>query len=400
MSGSLQEKIKLQLPTIDPSDSRYVPELVESILSSARTHGVSDVHLLPSEHGLEMRWRIDGVLQVIAKFPSELSGNIVSRLKVLAELLTYRTDVPQEGRISGTDDNFEMRVSTFPTLFGEKGVVRLFVGSGKYRYLNELGFPPDISKSLKQHLSETGGIILVTGPAGSGKTTTLYACLREIFSRSAASRSIATLEDPIEAVVSGVSQSQIKPTSGFDYETALKSLLRQDPEVIMVGEIRDTISAELVFQASLTGHLVLTTFHAGSTSEAVGRLLEMGIEPYQLRSGILCVLNQRLVRRLCECSRVGDDPDGRLGLDVDQFKVSVGCEQCSGAGYRDRIVLVETMTPGRDEIGSAILARSDAAEIERCAVEAGMITRWQRGCDVVNSGTSSPKEVRRVLGFR
>lgn len=378
----------------------YVPEVVDVILSSARDHGASDVHLVPSDSGLLMSWRIDGVLQPVATFPADLSSNIVSRLKVLAELLTYKTDIPQEGRIPGDDDNLEMRVSTFPTLFGEKGVVRLFVGSGHFRYLRELGMPPDVFESLSNHLRETGGVILVTGPAGSGKTTTLYACLRELIQGPTISRSIVTLEDPIETVVDGISQSQIRPNHGFDYETGLKSLLRQDPEVIMVGEIRDKTTAELVFQASLTGHLVLTTFHSGSSAEAIGRLLDMGIEPYQLRSGILCVLNQRLVRRLCTCSVAKDDFDGRLGLSVDQYRDPVGCDKCHGTGYRGRTILVEMLSPERNETGKAILSQHDASEIERQAVEAGMITRWIRSCDAVDAGETSPAEVRRVLGFR
>ncbi|MGH7201952.1 MAG: GspE/PulE family protein, partial [Planctomycetaceae bacterium] len=373
---------------------------VDALLAAAREAGASDVHLLPGEDGLKMSWRIDGVLQPVHGFPAAVSPNIVSRLKVLAELLTYRTDVPQEGRIRGQGSDVEMRVSTFPTLHGEKGVVRLFVGSGRFRHLDDLGLPDDIAATLRNLLGETGGVILVTGPAGSGKTTTLYACLRELAGLAPVERSISTLEDPIEAVLPGVAQSQVRPAAGFDYETGLKSLMRQDPEVIMVGEIRDPGTAEIVFQASLTGHLVLTTFHAGSAAEAVGRLLDMGIEPYQLRSGILAVINQRLVRRLCDCAAEGTGPDDRMGLDVARFRLSVGCEQCAGTGYRDRMIVAEMLLPNMKDMARAILARRDARHIEQQAIEAGMVSRWTRILQAVEAGETSPAEVRRVMGFR
>lgn len=384
---------------VDPSHPEYVPELVDAILASASDHGASDVHLVPSENALEMSWRLNGVLQTVASFPNALKANIVARLKVLAELLTYRTDVPQEGRISADVDDVETRVSTFPTLFGEKAVIRLFVGSGDFRNLDNLQLPPGTAAELREGLVESGGVILITGPAGSGKTTTAYACLREIVA-STISRSVVTLEDPVEAVVEGAAQSQVKPSAGFDYETGLKSLLRQDPEVMLVGEIRDAATARLVFQMALTGHLVLTTFHAGSASEAVARLLDMGIEPYQLRSGILGVLNQRLCRVLCSCAVDSRDSDGKLGLPVDRFREPTGCELCGGTGFQGRRPLVEMLTVNDRQTATAILSRSDSAEIEKSAIEAGMRTRWDRACEAVESGNTSPSEVRRVLGFR
>jgi len=398
MSTTLQEQFQQQLPGIAESDPKYVTELVDVMLTAAQEADASDVHLIPSGDGLGMTWRIDGVLQPVARFPREISANIVSRLKVLAELLTYQTDVPQEGRICG-GDAVEMRVSTFPTLFGEKAVIRLFVGSGAFRHLDDLLLPEEMCTTLRGLLNETGGVLLITGPAGSGKTTTCYACLRELADKSPVAKSIASLEDPIEALVGGVAQSQIKPAAGFDYQTGVRSLLRQDPEVIMVGEIRDRETAELVFQASLTGHLVLTTFHAGSAAEAVGRLLEMGIEPYQLRSGILAVINQRLARRLCDCAVAGDAESASLGLDVRQLREAAGCGDCASTGYRNRIVLAEMLQPNTEATARAILSRSDAREIERLAVADGMISRWKRATEAVNQGRTSAAEVRRVLGF-
>jgi type II secretory ATPase GspE/PulE/Tfp pilus assembly ATPase PilB-like protein len=398
MSTTLQEQFRQQLPGIAESDPKYVTQLVDVMLTAAQDADASDVHLIPSGDGLGMTWRIDGVLQPVARFPRELSANIVSRLKVLAELLTYQTDVPQEGRIRG-GEAVEMRVSTFPTLFGEKAVIRLFVGSGGFRYLDDLLLPEEMSTSLRGLLNETGGVLLITGPAGSGKTTTCYACLRELTEKSPVAKSIASLEDPIEAIVGGVAQSQIKPATGFDYQTGVRSLLRQDPEVLMVGEIRDRETAEIVFQASLTGHLVLTTFHAGSAAEAVGRLLEMGIEPYQLRSGILAVINQRLARRLCACAVAGDVKTASLGLDVQQHREAAGCGECASTGYRNRIVLAEMLQPNTEATARAILSRSDAREIEKLAVADGMISRWRRATEAVNQGLTSAAEVRRVLGF-
>ena len=294
------------LAKLDPADPRYATDAVERVLSAARSNGASDVHFQPGRDGLNLTWRIDGVLLPVASIPIRIAPNIVARLKVLAELLTYRTDVPQEGRIRGAPGEVEMRVSTFPTLFGEKAVVRMFASPGLFLRLADLGLPEAVRDGLGQLLGETSGAIVLSGPAGSGKTTTIYACLRELAARSSGQRSLATLEDPIESVVPGVAQSQVNLAAGLTLESGLKSLLRQDPEVIAIGEIRDRATAETALQAALTGHLILTTFHAGSACEVIGRLLDMGIEPYVLRSGLRAVVAQRLVRRLCSCSCPAD----------------------------------------------------------------------------------------------
>ncbi len=265
---------------------RYAPDVVELALTEAQAAGASDIHFQPGADGVEVRWRIDGVLQPVANLPSKTAPNIVGRLKVLAELLTYRTDIPQEGRIRGLPGAVEMRVSTFPTLFGEKAVVRMFAGPGRFLRLVDLSLPATVRDELDHLLGETSGAIVLSGPAGSGKTTTIYACLRELAARSRGERSLATLEDPIEAVVTGVAQAQVNPAAGLTLELGLKSLLRQDPEVIAIGEIRDKTTAEIALQAALSGHLILTTFHAGSACEVIGRFLDMGIEPYVVRSGL------------------------------------------------------------------------------------------------------------------
>ncbi len=399
MSGSIHDLVARQLAELDPADPQFASRVVERMLAAGRDRGASDLHLQPAASGLELKFRIDGVLQPAGTFPSRVAGNIIARLKVLAELLTYRTDVPQEGRIRTPQTDVEMRVSTFPTLYGEKAVVRLFAGSGQYQRLDDLGLPEDVLKPLRRLLGETSGAILATGPAGSGKTTTVYACLRELAGRDDAVQSLVSLEDPIEVAVPGVAQSQVNPAAGLDLATGLRFLMRQDPQVIMVGEIRDRPTAEAAFQASLTGHLLLSTFHAGSAAEGISRLSDMGIEPYLLRSGVLAILSQRLARRLCRCSRQTGDPAARLGLPVEEVCIPAGCDACGGTGYGGRFVLVEMLTAERTELGRAILSRSDTATLERLAVEAGMVTRWERAYQAVRQGRTSPAEVRRVLGF-
>ena len=378
----------------------YATDVVELLLKAAAVRSASDVHLQPTADGLDVRWRIDGVLNPVALLPATASGKVVARLKVLADLLTYRNDVPQEGRLRETPGGLEMRLSTLPTLYGEKAVVRLFAGSGRYLKVDDLGFPDDLRVRIHRLLDATSGAILFSGPAGSGKTTTIYACLREIVARTEGRRSVATLEDPIEVAIPGAAQTQVNIGSGLTMEAGLRALLRQDPEVIAVGEIRDRATAEVAFQASLTGHLVLSTFHAGNAAAVVGRLGDMGIEPYLLRSGLLAVVGQRLVRRLCACAKdaADDDPAARLGLDVARSRTPVGCGECGGSGYRGRLILAEMIEPDATEIGRAILSRSDVAQVEALAVSAGMVSLRERARRAVEDVATSPAEIRRVLG--
>ncbi len=393
------ESIRDRLGQLRAADAQYATRFVDLLLEEARAMSVSDVHLQPDGGELDVRWRVDGVLQHVGRFPLGEATDVVARLKVMAELLTYRSDVPQEGRIRDAPGRVEMRVSTFPTLHGERAVVRLFAETGQFLFLKDLGLPGEIELSLGQLLAETSGAIILSGPAGSGKTTMAYACLRELVRSAGGQKCIVSLEDPIETAIAGVAQSQIKSAAGFNFEAGLRSIMRQDPEVIMVGEIRDRETALAAFQASLTGHLVMTTFHAGSAAEAVSRLSDMGIEPYLLRSGILAILNQRLVRRLCDCA-VATDDEARLGLPVRAARRPTGCDACAGIGYRGRMVIAEMLTVQRTEVSRAILSRDDSAKLEKLAVAAGMVTRWQRACDAVEAGKTSTAEVRRVFGFQ
>jgi type II secretory ATPase GspE/PulE/Tfp pilus assembly ATPase PilB-like protein len=394
------ERLVDTLTRLDTGNPRYATEVVDRLLLQARAVGASDVHLHPRVEGLDLRWRIDGVLQPVAVLPAKLAPNIVARLKVLAELLTYRTDVPQEGRIRNLPGEVEMRLSTFPTLHGEKAVVRLFAGPGRFLRLDDLGLPADAREALSHFLNETSGAVILAGPAGSGKTTTMYACLRELAARSRGERSLATLEDPIESAVAGVAQAQVNAAAGLTLETGLRALLRQDPEVIAIGEIRDRGTAEIALQGALTGHLIMTTFHAGSACEVIGRLLDLGIEPYAIRSGLRLVLAQRLARKLCpSCSIPAARPEDLLGLPVTQARLAQGCDACGGTGYLGRILLAELLPPDQEHLGKAILARADVHHLERLALEAGMSSHWQHACHAVEAGLTSPAEIRRVLGI-
>ena len=399
MPSSLQGFADDVITQIAPDDPEFATQAIEQLLNQGRVTCASDLHLQPAEDRLEISFRIDGVLQSAGSFPDAVAQNVVARLKVLAGLLTYRTDTPQEGRVRTEKSSVELRVSTFPTLYGERAVVRFFASSQQYRSLDDLGLPDDIADQLQHLLSETSGALLTTGPAGSGKTTTVYACLRYLVDISEAQRSIVSIEDPIEVAVPGVAQAQVNPSTNLDLATGLRFLMRQDPEIIMVGEIRDRATAESAMQASLTGHLLLSTFHAGSAAEAISRLSDMGIEPYMLRSGVLGILSQRLVRRLCDCAVETDDLSRLLGLPVKSARVPVGCERCDQTGYSGRSVLAELLTVQRNDLGRAILSRSDAAALEELATASGMVSRWDRALTALESGVTSPAEIRRVLGF-
>jgi general secretion pathway protein E len=394
-----QLDIQRQLARFNPRDPHYATAFVDALFTAAQAAGASDVHLQPTRHGLDVRWRLDGVLQLVGNFPRGDAADVVSRLKVLAQLLTYHTDRPQEGRIRGQLGDIEMRVSTFPTLHGERAVIRLFASQQRFEQLEDLGLPRDIESAVCQLLCETSGALIISGPSGSGKTTTAYACLRHLVRTSAGGKSVVSLEDPIEVAVEGVAQSQVNPGANFSLAAGLRSLMRQDPEAILVGEIRDREAAETVFQAALTGHIVVTTFHAGSAAGAISRLSDMGIEPYLLRSGTRAILNQRLVRRLCVCAVAIDHGPELLGLPVSGARQAVGCPQCRMTGYDGRFVLAELLVTDPSELGRAILSRTEASQLEQLAIRNGMVPIWQHAMQAVQAGQTSPHEIRRTFGF-
>jgi type II secretory ATPase GspE/PulE/Tfp pilus assembly ATPase PilB-like protein len=388
-----------QLESLDATSPTYVIELVDLILGEAAVVSASDIHLLPTATDLEVLYRIDGVLHLAGALPKSFLPNVVARLKLLANMITYRSDIPQEGRIRESYGDVEKRVSTFPTHFGEKVVIRMFGGMSQFQRLEDLGLPEEIRRTLSTLLNETSGAILFAGPAGSGKTTTLYTCFRELSIASRGGRSLMTLEDPIEMLVPGEAQAQINHAAGLDLAVGLRSMMRQDPEVIGVGEIRDLATAEVALQASLTGHLLLCTFHAGSAAGVIGRLEEMGIEPYVIISGVRAIVCQRLVRRLCSCASATDDPNQLLGLDVSNAWVTVGCPQCRGTGYHGRVMLAEILIPNDRTIRRAIRRHADVVRLEEIALRSGMVRLSERARRAVQAGLTDPAEFRRVLGI-
>jgi general secretion pathway protein E len=396
------------LETTGADDPQAAVAIADALLAASATAGASDVHLLPTADGLHVSWRIDGVLQPLGRVRNELAGNVVTRLKVMARLLTYRTNVPQEGRIAAAADGaHEVRISTFPTLFGEKLVARnLARGDRPLARIADLGLPADVTQALRATLLHTSGALIIAGPAGSGKTTTAYACLREIIDASRGQRSIATLEDPIEAVVEGVAQSQVAPGAGFDLLIGLRSLVRQDPEVILIGEIRDAEAAGVALQAALTGQMVIATFHATDAAAALSRLGEMGIPPYAIRSGVRTVISQRLLRRLCECAENDADSAaakvlglGTLGDTTAAVRSPKGCERCRRTGYAGRLAVAELLNVEASSVGEAILARQDAAAVREAAGAAGTVSLIQRAARLVSEGVTSADEVLRVFGM-
>lgn len=388
-----------QLLQQNPKADAYAEGTVATLLQGALALRASDVHLQPTPSGYQIKIRIDGVLQTLGEIPRGEKTDATARLKILAGLLTYRTDIPQEGRVSDLTFGQEVRVSTFPALHGERVVIRILWQQEELHDLSDLGLPQSIADELAALLKESSGMILVAGPAGSGKSTTAYACLRHIAAQQHGGRSIVTLEDPIESEIPGISQSHIRPSAGFDFATGLRSLMRQDPEVILVGEIRDPITVETAMQASLTGQLVLSTFHSGSAGEAIRRLIDMGIPPYMIQSGLLGVLHQRLVRTLCDCA-VPCEEGQRFGFAIDGMKQPNGCEKCRGIGYLGRTLLAEWLVPHQHRLSQLPLETATSASIEAWAVEAGMLTRWSQAEAMLSHGTTSPAEIRRVLGFR
>lgn len=388
-----------KLRSLPGQDPQYAVRFIDNLLDAACEIGASDVHLQPVPSALEIRWRLDGVLQPVGTFSRGESTDVVSRLKVLADLLTYRTDIPQEGRLRQKRGEVEVRVSTFPTLHGERAVIRLFASQGTYLLVEDLQLPPPVQASLTQSLEETAGAIVICGPAGSGKTTTAYACLREIVRRGGGSKSLVSLEDPIEVAVEGVAQAQVNPAADFNLAAGLRSLMRQDPEVILVGEIRDRETAAASLQAALTGHLVLTTFHSGSAAGAIGRLMDMDLETFQIRNGISTVLCQRLARRLCHCAIPVVDETEKLQLPVHSARRAQGCPQCLQTGYRGRLLIAELLPIGHPAIAKAMMAGRGIDELGRAAVEAGFEDLPTNAARAVEAGHTSPAEVRRVLGF-
>jgi general secretion pathway protein E len=367
-----------------------VVALVDELLAKAVDTGASDIHFEPTGSDLIVKFRLDGAMNTVESLPKAVSDNVISRLKVLGGLLTYRNDVPQEGRMeinNGHTNIIDRRLSVFPTIYGQRAVVRIFYQNSELTDLGKLGFAPEIYAALKQITYANQGVLLVTGPAGSGKSTTLGTVLRHI-QKQFPGKSIVTLEDPVEIRLDGVTQVQITPFGPMTFPTALRSLLRQDPQVLMIGEIRDAETAKIAIEAGLTGHLLMSTMHSGSAASAILRLLEMGIEPYQVTSSISAVLNQRLVRRLCDkCKKQ---------TTAGNYE-SAGCDNCFGTGFKGRMLIAELVRLD-SQLRKAILARTDTDEMEKILTDKGHTCIVENGGRLVADGLTTQDELDKVCG--
>lgn len=377
---------------------------VDRLVRQGVHHRASDVHLEPWAQSLAVRFRIDGVLHVVARLPLEQHAQIVSRVKVLAHLVAYQKLTPQEGRIDAHEDrlNAAMRVSTFPTVHGEKAVIRILSTPDRLLPLTSLGFRSDTVEAMREFIYRPHGVLLLTGPSSSGKTTTIYALLREIAATRQPAAHIVTIEDPVEYELGEIAQSEVQPAAGFTFESALRSLLRQDPDVIMVGEIRDAETARTAIQAGLTGHLVISTIHSGTAAGVFTRLLDMGVEPFLLGSAVTLVLAQRLVRVNCPNCRTPYEPEealkSRFGLagHPGPFLRGAGCEHCQGIGFRGRTAIAELLAMN-DTLAELILARSRTRTIHQAATAARMMSLRKHGVEKVLDGVTTLEELRLVL---
>jgi len=381
-----------------------VIRLVNQMLVRALESRASDVHIEPFENQLKVRYRIDGILHEVESPPRQLKAAIISRLKILAQLNIAERRLPQDGRIKtrlGGKD-VDLRIATVPTLYGESVVIRLLERGQIFTQLDTMGFPPAPLARFNEMILKPHGMILVTGPTGSGKTTTLYGALQKI---NDPGKKIITIEDPVEYQLGGVNQIHVKPQIGLTFANGLRSIVRQDPDVIMVGEIRDAETAEIAVQAALTGHLVFSTLHTNDAAGAISRLLEMGVQDYLLSSSLLGVLAQRLVRRLCPTCRQEIPFTGSAAIPAElDFKnanalstvwEAIGCEACSGTGYLGRVGIFELL-PVTSDICKVIVQRADAGVIRNLAVQQGMRLLRDDGWDKVRQGITTLAEVLRV----
>jgi type IV pilus assembly protein PilB len=380
-----------------------IVKLVNTLISRAVNERASDIHIEPGERDLRVRFRIDGVLHEIMSTPRSVSGAVVSRLKIMADLDIAERRVPQDGRVSlrVAGRPIDIRVATLPTIYGEKVVLRILDKEDAVLDLKALGFLPYSLARFERSYTKPYGAILVTGPTGSGKTTTLYSALNVL---NDPSRHIITVEDPVEYRLPGVIQVQVNRKAGLQFATVLKSILRSDPDVVLVGEVRDTETAKIAVEAALTGHLVLTTLHTNDAASSVNRLVDMGVEPYLVASALDSILAQRLARRLCDrCKLAKDAPPEvvqQMGFDADGGPVTiygaVGCKACTDTGYRGRVAINEVLLVS-EEIQRMAVERRPSDEIKYLAVEQGMMTLRQDGMEKVKLGMTTLEEVLRVV---
>jgi len=408
-SGSVEEVTKSidkktmldgeQRETVEVAEEPPIIKLVNIMIMQAVRDRASDIHIEPEENLLRTRYRIDGILHEVNTLPKKLQSAIISRIKVIANMDIAVSRKPQDGKVSMNLENkdIEIRVSTFPTVHGENVVMRLLDKSSVLLNLKALGISQDIFDDLDKLIRRSNGIILVTGPTGSGKTTTLYAALSSINSME---KNIITVEDPVEYELPLIRQTQVNPKAGITFANGLRSILRQDPDIIMVGEIRDKDTADIAIQAALTGHLVFSTLHTNDAPSTLTRLLDMGVEPFLISSSVIGVLAQRLVRTICDKCKEKYVPTeavlGDLGMQeqVEFFK-GKGCAKCKNIGFLGRIGIFELIIINED-IRKMISERRSADQIKKVAVEQGMKTLRDDGLSKVKEGLTTPDEVLRV----
>jgi type IV pilus assembly protein PilB len=378
-----------------------VIKLVYSILGQAVGEGASDVHFEPAEGEMRVRFRVDGVLREAAHVPKRMINAVVSRVKIMSDLNIAEKRVPQDGRVSITveDRRVDLRITTLPTQRGEGATIRILDKDNAQRSLDELGMDGTARERFADAFHQAYGAVLVTGPTGSGKSTTLYAALQEI---NDVEKNIITIEDPVEYRLNGINQINVNRKAGLDFATGLRSILRADPDVVMVGEIRDGETARIAIEAALTGHMMLTTLHTNDAPGAITRLTKMGIEAFLIASAVDCVVAQRLARKLCShCKRRAVIPAEalaeaavRAGMEIEAYE-PVGCARCNGSGYRGRIGLYSVMQLS-ERIKEMAVAGASESEIEHAAREEGMLTLREDGIGKVRAGLTSLEEVLRV----
>jgi len=390
-----------KLDTLSDEVEAPIIKLVNGILLRAAKAGVSDVHIEPYEKKFRVRYRLDGVLKTVMGLPLKIRNAIISRVKIMASLDIAERRLPQDGRIKlkmSRNKVMDFRVSVIPTLFGEKIVLRLLDKSNLQLDMTKLGFDEDQLKDFKDALGKPFGMVLVTGPTGSGKTTTLYSALSDL---NTDSENIMTAEDPVEFNLMGINQVQMKDEIGLNFAAALRSFLRQDPDIIMVGETRDYETAEIGVKAALTGHLVLSTLHTNDAPSTINRLLNMGVEPFLVSSAVILIVAQRLVRKACQnCKKPQKIPVETFvaaGFDPEDAKSIVsykgeGCDICNQTGYKGRVALYEVM-PVKDEIKELILQGASVFDLKKSAVSGGMRTLRASGLLKVKAGLTSLEEV-------
>jgi type IV pilus assembly protein PilB len=378
-----------------------VVKLVYSILGQAVGEGASDIHFEPEEQDMRVRFRIDGVLREAANVPKRMVSAVISRVKIMSELNIAEKRVPQDGRVSITVEGrrIDLRVTTLPTQKGEGATIRILDKDNAQRSLNDLGMDGSTRERFEHSFHQAYGAVLVTGPTGSGKSTTLYAALQAL---NQVDKKIITIEDPVEYQIEGINQINVNRKAGLDFATGLRSILRADPDIVMVGEIRDGETARIAIEAALTGHMMLTTLHTNDAPGAITRLTKMGIESFLISSAVDCVVAQRLARKLCShCKRraiipvqVLNDAGLRVGADVEAYEPT-GCPRCNGSGYRGRAGLYSVMTMS-ERVKEMAIAHASESEIGTVAAEEGMLTLREDGLSKVRAGVTSLEEVLRV----